>query len=157
MEHRRTICLSSQFKNWHLQLTTSALNVWSVKVVLAVSTKDTYKALIKSFFLSVKPLNICLRLNMVLIGRVIHMLEYVYVQAVAVKRLDRNRLQGSREFFSEVITLSLVKHPNLVKLIGYCVEGDQKMLVYELMVNGSLESHLLGINIYIHIIITKKT
>ncbi|KAI9124024.1 hypothetical protein K1719_005324 [Acacia pycnantha] len=66
-------------------------------------------------------------------------------QAVAVKRLDRNRLQGSREFFSEVITLSLVKHPNLVKLIGYCVEGDQKMLVYELMVNGSLESHLLDL------------
>ena len=66
-----------------------------------------------------------------------------------MKRLDRTKLQGSREFFSEVITLSLVKHPNLVKLIGYCAEGDQRMLVYELMVNGSLENHLLG-NIYMY-------
>ncbi|XP_054777190.1 probable serine/threonine-protein kinase PBL23 [Prosopis cineraria] len=66
-------------------------------------------------------------------------------QAVAVKRLDRNKMQGSREFFSEVVTLSLVKHPNLVRLIGYCIEGDQRMLVYELMANGSLESHLLDL------------
>lgn len=40
--------------------------------------------------------------------------------------------------------LSLVHNANLVKLIGYCVDGDHRILVYELMPNGSLENHLLG-------------
>lgn len=40
--------------------------------------------------------------------------------------------------------LSLVKHPNLVRLIGYCAEEDHRILVYEYMTNGSLEDHLLG-------------
>ncbi|OMO76752.1 hypothetical protein CCACVL1_15440 [Corchorus capsularis] len=65
-------------------------------------------------------------------------------QVVAVKQLDRNGTQGSREFFSEVLMLSLVQHPNLVNLIGYCADGDQSLLVYEYMANGSLEDHLLG-------------
>lgn len=68
----------------------------------------------------------------------------LFLQIVAVKKLDRKGLQGNREFFSEVLTLSMVKHLNLVKLIGYCADGDQKLLVYEFMANGSLESHLLG-------------
>lgn len=63
---------------------------------------------------------------------------------VAVKRLDRNGLQGTREFFAEVMVLSLAQHPNLVNLIGYCVEDDQRVLVYEFMPNGSLEDHLFG-------------
>eukprot|EP00258_Populus_trichocarpa_P039268 XP_024455287.1 probable serine/threonine-protein kinase PBL23 [Populus trichocarpa] len=66
-------------------------------------------------------------------------------QIVAVKKLDRKGLQGNREFFSEVLTLSMVKHLNLVKLIGYCADGDQKLLVYEFMANGSLENHLLDL------------
>ncbi|XP_022724090.1 probable serine/threonine-protein kinase PBL23 [Durio zibethinus] len=64
---------------------------------------------------------------------------------VAVKQLDRNGMQGSREFFSEVLMLSLVHHPNLVNLIGYCADGDQRILVYEYMPNGSLENHLLDL------------
>ncbi|KAK6264953.1 hypothetical protein SCA6_020387 [Theobroma cacao] len=64
---------------------------------------------------------------------------------VAVKQLDRNGMQGSREFFSEVLMLSLVHHPNLVNLIGYCADGDQKILVYEYLPNGSLEKHLLDL------------
>ncbi|GMI93321.1 PBS1-Like 23 [Hibiscus trionum] len=64
---------------------------------------------------------------------------------VAVKQLDRNGMQGSREFFSEVLMLSLVNHPNLVNLIGYCADGDQRILVYEYMANGSLEYHLLDV------------
>ncbi|XP_030971630.1 probable serine/threonine-protein kinase PBL23 [Quercus lobata] len=64
-------------------------------------------------------------------------------QVVAVKQLDRKGLQGSREFFAEVLMLSLVEHPNLVDLIGYCADGDQRILVYEFMANGSLENHLL--------------
>ncbi|KAK8543452.1 hypothetical protein V6N12_016001 [Hibiscus sabdariffa] len=63
-------------------------------------------------------------------------------QAVAIKRLDRNGLQGIKEFVVEVLTLSMVEHPNLVKLIGFCAEGDQRLLVYEYMPLGSLENHL---------------
>lgn len=63
---------------------------------------------------------------------------------MAIKQLDRNGLQGIREFLVEVLTLSFVDHPNLVKLIGYCAEGDQRLLVYEYMPLGSLENHLHG-------------
>ncbi|CAN6981347.1 unnamed protein product [Brassica rapa subsp. trilocularis] len=63
-------------------------------------------------------------------------------QVVAIKQLDRNGPQGIREFVVEVLTLSLADHPNLVKLIGFCAEGDQRLLVYEYMPLGSLEDHL---------------
>ncbi|XP_027121120.2 serine/threonine-protein kinase PBL27 isoform X1 [Coffea arabica] len=63
-------------------------------------------------------------------------------QAVAVKQLDRNGLQGNREFLVEVLMLSLLHHQNLVNLIGYCADGDQRLLVYEFMPLGSLEDHL---------------
>ncbi|KAL6974848.1 putative serine/threonine-protein kinase pbl23 [Sarracenia purpurea var. burkii] len=66
-------------------------------------------------------------------------------QPVAVKQLDRNGVQGNREFLSEVLTLSLVHHPNLVNLIGYCADGHQRILVYEFMPNGSLEDRLLDL------------
>jgi hypothetical protein len=67
-----------------------------------------------------------------------------FFQHVAVKQLHRNGRQGNKEFFSEVNTLSMVQYPNLVKLIGYCVDGDQRLLVYEFIPNESLETHLLG-------------
>ncbi|KAE8717975.1 putative serine/threonine-protein kinase RLCKVII [Hibiscus syriacus] len=67
-------------------------------------------------------------------------------QVVAIKRLDRNGLQGNREFLVEVMMLSLLHHPNLVNLIGYCADGDQRLLVYEYMPLGSLEDHLHGMN-----------
>eukprot|EP00262_Sarcandra_glabra_P003244 TRINITY_DN13861_c0_g1_i1.p1 TRINITY_DN13861_c0_g1~~TRINITY_DN13861_c0_g1_i1.p1 ORF type:complete len:464 (-),score=92.29 TRINITY_DN13861_c0_g1_i1:387-1778(-) len=63
-------------------------------------------------------------------------------QVVAVKQLDRNGLQGNREFLVEVLMLSLLHHANLVNLIGYCADGDQRLLVYEFMPLGSLEDHL---------------
>ncbi|XP_057951035.1 probable serine/threonine-protein kinase PBL23 isoform X1 [Malania oleifera] len=65
-------------------------------------------------------------------------------QVVAVKQLDRNGFQGNREFLVEVLMLSLLHHNNLVNLVGYCADGDQRILVYEFMPNGSLEDHLLG-------------
>lgn len=68
----------------------------------------------------------------------------VHLQVVAVKQLDRNGLQGNREFLVEVLMLSLLHHPNLVNLIGYCADGDQRLLVYEFMPLGSLEDHLHG-------------
>eukprot|EP00249_Psilotum_nudum_P010604 c22641_g2_i1 orf=1-681(-) len=63
-------------------------------------------------------------------------------QVVAVKQLDRRGLQGNREFLVEVLMLSLLHHPNLVNLIGYCADGDQRLLVYEFMPLGSLEDHV---------------
>lgn len=63
-------------------------------------------------------------------------------QVVAVKQLDRNGLQGNREFLVEVLMLSLLHHANLVNLIGYCADGDQRLLVYEFMPLGCLEDHL---------------
>lgn len=45
--------------------------------------------------------------------------------------------------------LSLLHHPNLVTLLGYCTDGDQRLLVYEYMPMGSLETHLFGTSLYL--------
>lgn len=63
---------------------------------------------------------------------------------VAVKVLKRDDQQGSREFLAEVDMLSRLHHRNLVKLIGICTEDHCRCLVYELVPNGSVESHLHG-------------
>ncbi|KAL0310397.1 UNVERIFIED_CONTAM: putative serine/threonine-protein kinase PBL15 [Sesamum calycinum] len=63
-------------------------------------------------------------------------------QPVAVKLLDIEGLQGHREWLAEVIFLGQLRHPNLVKLIGYCCEDEERLLVYEFMPRGSLENHL---------------
>jgi serine/threonine-protein kinase PBS1 len=76
------------------------------------------------------------------------MFVHLPIQAVAVKQLDRNGLQGNREFLVEVLMLSLLHHPNLVSLIGYCADGDQRLLVYEFMPLGSLEDHLHGMIVF---------
>ncbi|KAL3725717.1 hypothetical protein ACJRO7_030704 [Eucalyptus globulus] len=65
-------------------------------------------------------------------------------QEVAIKQLDRNGLHENKEFLDEVTTLSLVRHDNLVNLLGYCADGDQRLLVYEYMPGGTMEDHLLG-------------
>ncbi|KAL6508477.1 putative serine/threonine-protein kinase pbl17 [Orobanche hederae] len=78
---------------------------------------------------------------------------------VAIKELDPEGLQGDQECFcqklgnknskgdammhiAEVNYLGQLRHHNLVKLIGYCCEGDHRLLVYEYMASGSLEKHL---------------
>ncbi|KAK7276810.1 hypothetical protein RIF29_17956 [Crotalaria pallida] len=63
-------------------------------------------------------------------------------QVVAVKQLHKDGFQGNREFMAEVLILSLLRHPNLVNLVRYCTEGEQRILVYDYMVNGSLQDHL---------------
>lgn len=70
--------------------------------------------------------------------------QFVFLQEIAVKKLDRNGLQGSREFLVEMMMLSFLNHPFLVNLLGYCADGDQRILVYDYMSHGSLEDHLLG-------------
>ncbi|KAI9112341.1 hypothetical protein K1719_016864 [Acacia pycnantha] len=67
-------------------------------------------------------------------------------QDVAVKQLDRNGFRGNREFLVEVLMLSLLHHENLVNLVGYCADGDQRLLVYEYLPFGSVEDHLLDLS-----------
>ncbi|KAI3665890.1 hypothetical protein L6452_44525 [Arctium lappa] len=62
--------------------------------------------------------------------------------SVAVKTLNHDGLQGHKEWLAEVNFLGDLLHPNLVKLIGFCIEDDQRLLVYEFMPRGSLENHL---------------
>ncbi|KAF8391372.1 hypothetical protein HHK36_023676 [Tetracentron sinense] len=63
---------------------------------------------------------------------------------VAVKALSAQSKQGVREFLTEIDTISNVRHPNLVELIGCCVEGNSRILVYEYAENNSLDGALLG-------------
>uniref|UniRef100_A0A1D1ZAE3 non-specific serine/threonine protein kinase n=1 Tax=Anthurium amnicola TaxID=1678845 RepID=A0A1D1ZAE3_9ARAE len=63
--------------------------------------------------------------------------------AVKVHGGDKS-FQGHREWLAEVIFLGQLSHPNLVKLIGYCCEDDQRVLVYEYMPRGSVESNLFS-------------
>ncbi|XP_057525093.1 serine/threonine-protein kinase RIPK-like [Amaranthus tricolor] len=63
-------------------------------------------------------------------------------QPVAIKVLDLHGSQGHKEWLAEVIYLGQLRHQNLVKLIGYCCENEQRILVYEYMARGSLDNHL---------------
>jgi len=63
---------------------------------------------------------------------------------IAVKRLNPDGFQGHREWLTEINYLGQLSHPNLVKLIGYCLEDEQRLLVYEFMHKGSLENHLFA-------------
>nr|XP_048320959.1 probable LRR receptor-like serine/threonine-protein kinase At1g53440 isoform X2 [Ziziphus jujuba var. spinosa] len=63
---------------------------------------------------------------------------------IAVKQRSSRSQQGNREFISEVGIMSGLEHPNLVRLYGCCIEGDQLLLVYEYMENNSLARALFG-------------
>ncbi|KAJ9135978.1 hypothetical protein P3X46_033096 [Hevea brasiliensis] len=63
---------------------------------------------------------------------------------IAVKQLSSKSRQGNREFVTEIGMISGLQHPNLVKLYGCCIEGNQLLLVYEYMENNSLAYALFG-------------
>ncbi|CAA3000408.1 inactive kinase SELMODRAFT_444075 [Olea europaea subsp. europaea] len=65
-------------------------------------------------------------------------------QAIAVKQHKLASSQGDQEFCSEVEVLSCAQHRNVVMLIGFCIEDGRRLLVYEYICNGSLDSHLYG-------------
>ena len=63
---------------------------------------------------------------------------------VAVKRISKNSSQGKQEFIAEVTTIGSLHHKNLVRLIGWCYERRELLLVYEFMPNGSLDKFIFG-------------
>ncbi|RZC65558.1 hypothetical protein C5167_009258 [Papaver somniferum] len=63
-------------------------------------------------------------------------------QEIAVKRLSVNSGQGEEEFKNEVVLLVKLQHKNLVRVLGFCLDGEEKLLVYELMKHGSLDQFL---------------
>ncbi|KAI3409091.1 Protein kinase domain-containing protein [Psidium guajava] len=67
---------------------------------------------------------------------------------IAVKRLNQEGFQGHKEWLTEINYLGQLYHPNLVKLIGFCLEDEHRLLVYEFMPRGSLENHLFRRNSY---------
>lgn len=65
-------------------------------------------------------------------------------QTIAVKQYKLASTQGDKEFCAEVEVLSCAQHRNVVMLIGFCIEGKRRLLVYEFICNGSLDGHLYG-------------
>lgn len=61
-----------------------------------------------------------------------------------MKTLSAQSRQGLREFLTEINTISNVRHPNLVELLGCCVQESNRILVYEYVENNSLDRALLG-------------
>lgn len=66
---------------------------------------------------------------------------------IAVKRVSHDSRQGMREFMAEIASMRRLRHKNLVQLLGYCRRKGELLLVYDYMLNGSLDKFLFGNNV----------
>ena len=65
-------------------------------------------------------------------------------QEIAVRRLSMGSGQGDLEFKNKILLMAKLHHRNLVKLQGFCLEGNERLLIYEFVSNGSLDQVIYG-------------
>ena len=72
-------------------------------------------------------------------------------QEIAIKRLSKSSGQGAEQFKNEVVVVAQLQHRNLARLLGFCLQGEEKILVYEFVPNKDLDYILYGMSIWTYV------